>query len=316
MDRVPLGRTGLSVSVAGLGGGGFSRLGLGTGKTPAEAEALVRRSLDLGVTLIDTAESYGTEEAIGRALKGVPRDRYVLSTKWSLWEKEPGAPPASAAAIEPALDASLKRLRTDHVDVYHRHGLSPGRYDVAVADWIPEFVKLKAKGKLRWIGVTEAFESDRGHAMLQRAVADGWPDVVMVGFNILNPSARERVLKPAAAKGIGTLIMFAVRRAFSRPEKLAEILGDLKTRGKLGPGLDEGADSLGFLRREGGAATLADAAYRFCRHEPGVSSVLFGTGDAAHLDANVRSLSASPLPPAVLARLASAFGAVDDVSGQ
>lgn len=314
MDRVTLGRTGLSVSVAGLGGGGFSQLGLATGGTRDAAGALVRRAVELGVNFFDTAESYRTEEALGDGLAGVDRSSVVISTKYSWWRKEGGLRPV--AELEPALDASLRKLRTDRVDLYHLHGLSADAYPQAVAELVPELRRLKAKGKIGWIGVTEAFESDRGHAMLSRAVADGWPDVVMVGFNILNPSARERVFAAAAAQGIGTLVMFAVRNAFSKPARLAEILAELRSRGRLGPGLDEGAGPLGFATRDGGAATLAEAAYRFCRHEPGAHVTLFGTGSAAHLEDNVRALAAPPLPAPVLARLRTAFSRVDDVSGQ
>lgn len=313
MQQTVLGRTGLKVSVAGLGGGGFSQLGLGAGKSAADATALVRKALALGINFIDTAESYKTEAAIGDALAGVARDSVVLSTKKNTWKE--GAP-VTAADIEASLDASLGRLKTDHVDIYHLHGLGMNDYDRAVSEWVPALLKMKAKGKTRWIGVTEPFEKDRGHIMLQRAVTDGWPDVVMVGYNMLNPSARTRVLEPAARKGIGTLIMFAVRHAFSKPERLKEILADLQSRGKLGRELDDGEQPLGFLERDGGAGSLPDAAYRFCRHTPGTHVTLFGTGDANHLESNIRSLNGPPLPEPVLARLASAFGAVDDVSGQ
>src|SRR5271170_5784669 len=81
MEYVILGKTGLKVSVAGLGCGGFSRLGLGTGKTRGEAEAIVRRALERGVTLFDTAAAYGTEAVVGSAIKGEQRDRLVSCTK-------------------------------------------------------------------------------------------------------------------------------------------------------------------------------------------------------------------------------------------
>src|ERR1700722_989977 len=81
MQYTTLGRTGLRVSVAGLGCGGFSRLGLGTGKSRGEAEAIVRRALELGVILFDTAAAYGTEPVVGAAIKGEPRDRLVICTK-------------------------------------------------------------------------------------------------------------------------------------------------------------------------------------------------------------------------------------------
>jgi len=80
MEYVTLGRTGLSVSVAGLGCGGFSRLGLGTGNITAEAVALVRQALDLGVNLLDTAAMYGTEAVVGEAIKSIPRESVVVAT--------------------------------------------------------------------------------------------------------------------------------------------------------------------------------------------------------------------------------------------
>lgn len=310
-----LGRTGLSVSVAGLGGGGASCLGMRTGGTAENAVTLIRRALDLGINHFDTAETYRTEVFFGEALTGVPRDSVVISSKKTTWKEEGPTTYFTAEELVQALDASLQHLRTDHVDIYHLHGLGASSYDHAVAEWVPALKKLRQQGKIRAVAVSEPFESDQGHVMLSRAVHDGWPDVVMVGFNILNPSARERILVPAKAKGIGTQVMFAVRRAFSRPERLREILEDLRARGRLGPGLDDGPEPLGFLLKDGGAESLTDAAYRFCRHEPGVHTVLFGTGDIAHLQDNVMSLSRPPLPDAVLARLRSAFGNVDDVSG-
>ena len=75
MEYVGLGRTGLRVSVAGLGCGGFSRLGLGRGKSEAEAVALIHQALDLGVNLFDTAAAYGTEAVLGKALEAVRRER-------------------------------------------------------------------------------------------------------------------------------------------------------------------------------------------------------------------------------------------------
>ncbi len=315
MHRVTLGRTGLSVSAAALGGGGASCLGRRTGGSLENSVRLIRRALELGVTFFDTAEAYRTEDDFGEALAGVPRDAFVLSTKKTTWQKEGTTEDFTADDITAALDASLKRLRLDHVDIYHLHGLGAERYDHALAHWVPALRALRQQGKIRAIAVSEPFERDQGHTMLARAVSDGWPDVVMVGFNILNPSARERVLAPCAVQGIGTMVMFAVRKAFSRPERLDEILADLKARGKLGPGLEEGPAPLGFLLREGGAESLTDAAYRFCRHEPGVHAVLFGTGDLAHLEANIASLGRPPLPAAALARLRTAFEGVDDVSG-
>jgi aryl-alcohol dehydrogenase-like predicted oxidoreductase len=79
MEYTTLGRTGLKVSVAGLGCGGFSQLGLGTGKSEADAIGIIQEAVDLGVNLFDTAAAYGTEPILGRALRSVPRDRVVSS---------------------------------------------------------------------------------------------------------------------------------------------------------------------------------------------------------------------------------------------
>ena len=81
MEYTTLGRTGLRTGVAGLGCGGFSRLGQAHGKSKAESVALVRMALDMGVNLLDTAEAYGTEGIVGEAIRGLDRDQVVLSTK-------------------------------------------------------------------------------------------------------------------------------------------------------------------------------------------------------------------------------------------
>ena len=81
MQYTTLGRTGLKVSVAGLGCGGNSRIGLGTGLSEAQSVALVREALDLGVNFLDTANAYETEGVVGKAIKGRPRDSVVISTK-------------------------------------------------------------------------------------------------------------------------------------------------------------------------------------------------------------------------------------------
>ena len=88
-------------------------------------------------------------------------------------------------------------------------------------------------------------------------------------------------------KGIGTLLMFAVRSIFADPPRVAREMRELADKGLVEKWLGESDDPLGFLIHEGGAASLTEAAYRFARHEPGVDVVLFGTGDAGHLRANV-----------------------------
>ena len=308
MNYRELGNTGIKVSVVGLGCGGPSRLGQRGGKSVEQSVGLVRKALDLGVNLLDTAESYGTEEIVGAAIRGVPRDRVVVSTKKTL--PDPGDPDP-AAAIRSGLDASLKRLGADYVDIYHLHGVSAARYDFAASVLAPSLTRLREEGKIRAVGITEEFPANPDHEMLQRGLPDPYWDVVMAGFNLLNPSARRSVFPVTAKKGVGTLVMFAVRRALSDPSRLAPLLRDLERRRLIAPG----AESLEFLTEDGCAETLTEAAYRFCVHEPGVDAVLTGTGDEDHLEANVAAALKPPLPPEALNRLEALFGKLDSVAG-
>lgn len=313
MQYVTLGRTGLRASRLGLGCGGVSKLGLRAGGSEGDAEGLVKRALELGVNLFDTAETYGTEELLGRALHGVPRDEIIISSKKAATDASDKL--VSGEEFLRGMEGSLRRLGTDHVDVYHIHAVMPAEYSHVAEEIVPAMLRAREAGKLRFLGVTEEFIYDPGHEMLARALAEDVWDAVMVGFNMLNPSARGRVFPLTAAKGVGTLVMFAVRRALSRPEKLREALETLEERGLLAPGKLDMNDPLGFLVGEGRAVSLAEAAYRFCRGEPGADVVLSGTGSVAHLEANVRAVSAPPLPEDLLARLEELFGEVDCVSG-
>jgi aryl-alcohol dehydrogenase-like predicted oxidoreductase len=311
MDYVTLGRTGLRASVLGLGGGGHSRLGQRTGATEGESIALVRRALELGVTFIDTAEAYGTEALIGAALHGVDRHAVVLSTK-----KAPAdhGRPLGAAELRRGLEDSLRRLRTDYVDVFHLHGVRADQYDHAVAVLVPAMQQLRDEGKIRFLGITEAFAADTAHTMMARAVRDPYWDVVMVGFNILNQSARDRVFAEARLRAIGVLCMFAVRDALSQPDKLRQTIAELARQGAIDPQALDAEDPLGFLQPA--AESLPDAAYRFCRAEPGIDVVLSGTGNPRHLEQNVASILRPPLPQATRQRLVDLFARVDMVSGQ
>ncbi len=305
MEYVTLGRTGLRVSVAGLGCGGFSRLGLGTGKSMADAVALVRQALDMGVNLLDTAAAYGTEGVVGEAIKSVPRDSVVIATK--AWIPRSEGRRAAKRAVA-GLDNSLRRLGTDYVDLFQLHGVAPEAYEQAREVIAPALFKEQAKGKLRHLGVTETASDDPEHEMLQRAVDDEMWDVVMVAFHMMHQNARTEVFPRTMANRVGTLLMFAVRNIFSRPERLATALRELTAGGQLPRWLADAPNPLGFLLHEGGASSVTDAAYRFVRHEPGVDVVLFGTGDPAHLRSNIASLLAPPLPLADRQTLSKLFG--------
>jgi aryl-alcohol dehydrogenase-like predicted oxidoreductase len=307
MEYVTLGRTGLRVSVAGLGCGGFSRLGLGTGKSEADAVALVHQAFDLGVNLFDTAAVYGTEEVLGKALQTMPRDQVVIATK--AWIPRGESRSAAERAVA-SLDNSLKLLGIDCIDIFQLHGVAPGAYDRACDTIAPALLKEKAKGKIRHLGVTETGSSDAEHLMLQRAVEDGRWDVVMLGFHMMHQNARNTVFPRTIANRVGTLLMFVVRNIFSKPERLKTALRELTAKRQVPRWLADAPNPLGFLihEQDGGAASVTEAAYRFVRHEPGVDVVLFGTGDPEHLRTNIASILKPLLPETDRRILAKLFG--------
>ena len=110
--------------------------------------------------------------------------------------------------------------------------------------------------------------------------------------------------------------MFAVRLALSRPERLNEVVCELIARGQLDESEIDLDDPLGFVITEGGAANIPDAAYRFCRDEPGTHVILCGTGSIEHMRANLESMERPPLPEAVTNRLSTIFRNVNFISGQ
>jgi aryl-alcohol dehydrogenase-like predicted oxidoreductase len=164
MKHVKLG--GLDVARIGLGTMGMSFAYTGAGSDDAESIRTIHRAIDLGVTLIDTAEVYGpytNEELVGRALKG-RRDQVVLATKFGLISHTGGAGLDSGPAnIRAAVEGSLRRLGTDHIDLYYQHRVDTG---TPIEDTIGALAGLVAEGKIRHIGLSEA-----GPATIRRAHA-------------------------------------------------------------------------------------------------------------------------------------------------
>ncbi len=313
MEFTELGRTGLKVSVAGLGCGGFSRLGMFS-KGLDNAAGIVRKAYESGVTFFDTAVAYGTHPAVAKGLAGVPRSSYVLSSKFPPLMDNGELRPASD--LEALLDKSLQELETDCLDIWHLHGVGASVYEEVRDRFYPEMLRMKEKGKIRFIGITEVFASDTRHEMFSKSLKDDIWEVLMVGYNMLNPSAAERVLPIAKEKGIGTLCMFAVRNALSNPEKLVDELRKMQQAGQLDKATAEQVGILDFLVEEGHAGTIMEAAYRFCRHTDGMDVILTGTGSAEHLMDNLQSIQLPPLPGEVLKKLNNLFGHIDCISGQ
>ena len=303
MEYTTLGRTGLSVSVAGLGCGGNSRLGLGRGASPDECVDLVRTAIDLGVNFLDTAEHYGTEEIVGKAARSYDREKLVISTK-SLFR----AAEAKPKDVTRKIDESLQRLGTDYIDIFHFHAVRPDAYAPTRDILAPALLKAKEQGKVRFAGITETGPNDPEQKMLSQAVQEEPWDVIMLAYSLLNQNARHAIFPKTQQREIGTLLMFAVRNVFSRPDNRRETFAQLVDEGHLPADFSSGNDPLDFLVSEGGATSITDAAYRFARHEAGADVILFGTGNKDHVKDNIGSILRPPLAPEFVARLHKTFG--------
>ena len=168
MKHVSLGR--LDVSRIGLGA--MTMAGVyTTGASLDDAESIraIHRALDLGVTHIDTAEIYGpfhSEELVGRAMKG-RRDQVVVATKFGLVSHSgggPGVTDSSPQNVRAAVEGSLKRLGTDHIDLYYQHRVD---HNTPIEETVGALAKLVAEGKVRYIGLSEASPDTirRAHAV-------------------------------------------------------------------------------------------------------------------------------------------------------
>ncbi len=310
MEFTTLGRTGLKVSVAGLGCGGSSRLGLTAGHSEAHCVGIILRAVELGVNLIDTAKVYGTEPVVGAALKSIPRESVVVSTKQKIANGKTLIP---ADEVVAGLNNSLKTLGTDYVDVFFLHTVLPDAYEHAANVIVPALLREKEKGKFRFLGITEMPPKDARHEMLQSALKDDYWDVLMFAFHMLGQNARQTVFPVTQSRNIGTLIMFAVRSLFSTPGRLQQDIQLLAAAGRLPSWLAEKSQPLDFLLHEGGAPNIIEAAYRYARHEPGANVVLFGTSNLAHVKHNIKSILASPLPPADVQKINALFGNLEGV---
>jgi aryl-alcohol dehydrogenase-like predicted oxidoreductase len=156
MEHINLGT--LEVARIGLGTMGMSTAYTGAGSDDAESVRTIHRALELGVTLIDTAEVYGpfvNEVLVGRAIDD-RRDQVVLATKFGM-VSHTGAGPrgldSSPANVRTALEGSLRRLGVDHIDLYYQHRVDPG---TPIEDTVGALAELVAEGKIRHIGLSEA----------------------------------------------------------------------------------------------------------------------------------------------------------------
>lgn len=201
----------LEVSRIGLGAMGMSHGYTGAGTDDAESIRTVHRALELGVTLIDTAEIHGpytNEELLGRALKG-RREQVVLATKFGLvshggdvaWN-----PDSSPANIRTAVERSLKRLGTDHIDLYYQHRVDPNTPIEETAGTVGELI---AEGKVRAFGLSEA-----GPDTIRRAHAVQPVTAVQSEYSLWTRGIEERVLPVLRELNIGLVPFSPLGRGF------------------------------------------------------------------------------------------------------
>lgn len=190
----------LEVSRIGLGAMGMSHGYTDSGTDEAESVRTLHRALELGVTFIDTAEIYGpytNEELLGRALKG-RRDHVVLATKFGLVSHAGQGPwnlDSSPANIRTAVEGSLKRLDTDHIDLYYQHRVDPNTPIEETAGAVAELI---AEGKVRAFGLSEA-----GPDTIRRAHAVQPVTAVQSEYSLWTRGIEDRILPVLRELSIG-----------------------------------------------------------------------------------------------------------------
>ena len=318
MEYRILGRTGLKVSLLSFGTGGPRVFGQDTGISAAEQKALIHRCLDAGINLFDTAQGYGESEVqLSRALDGVPREDYILSTKWDHveWKLPHGAGKPDGPVWEDpeklaaGVDVSLRRLRTDHIDIFHIHGVRPEDCALVADRFGPVVVRLKEQGKIRFLSLSERFISDPGHQVIVTGLKRDpqlW-DVIMFKYGILNQWAAREALPLAQQTGTGVMNMAAVRIKLPDPAKLEELIADWKERGLVDRDALADKNPMGWLVHDG-VTSVVDAAYKYGADHPAVATVLTGTANIEHLEQNIASMRQPSLPDADKKRLAELFG--------
>ena len=200
----------LDVARIGLGAMGMSHGYTGAGSDDAESIRTVHRALDLGVTLVDTAEVYGpytNEELVGRALKG-RRDDVVLATKFGLISHtgRDGGADSGPANIRIAVEGSLTRLGTDRIDLYYQHRVDPG---TPIEDTVGALAELVAEGKIRHIGLSEA-----GPDTIRRAHAVHPITAVQSEYSLFTRDPEARVLPVLRELRIGFVPFSPLGRGF------------------------------------------------------------------------------------------------------
>jgi aryl-alcohol dehydrogenase-like predicted oxidoreductase len=298
-----LGKTGLKISVLGLGTG--TRFGDPRAHSATEAARLVAAALDLGINYFDVAAMYGEAESwLGRALTGRVRDDAVIATK--VFPVDESNRPITPAQLRASVERSLIALNIETIDILQVHGLRPG--------WLPgvmdalgsENDALQREGKFRFLGVAETIVEDPRHAMVPLAATTGRISMALVAYSLLSPWAELSALPACAASQVGVVAMVAVRRALRDPAMLAQLISAAKARGEAGVQNVSLSAPLNWLL-DGNSPSLMAAGYRFALSHPAVACVLSGTLNPEHLRANAVAACAPPLTADQLARVRDIF---------
>jgi aryl-alcohol dehydrogenase-like predicted oxidoreductase len=310
MNELPtaiLGRTGLKVSRLGYGAMELRGTDHFRPLTPAEADALLGQVLDSGINYIDTSPDYGySEEIIGRHLAH-RRDEFVLATKCGCPVEPPDVPhhlrqPHSFTRtnIRAAVEQSLKRLRTDRLDVVQFH-LSPSREVLEENDSLAELYELRDEGKLRFIGVSGTKPE------LAEQIAMGVFDVFQIPYSLVERE-HETLMFDAAEAGAGVVVRGGVARGVIVKDE--SVIDDYPAflqdgfRARRRQWLEaDVADLLGEM-------TPMEFMLRFTISNPDMATTIVGTANTDHLAANVRAAAAGPLPSAVLQAALRRFDSV------
>jgi len=277
------GQTGLSVSALGLGAGEIGDAAL----DEHEVEALLRAAVDCGVTLIDTARSYGlSEDRIGRFLAPV-RDAVVLSTKVGYGVA--GVADWTGECVRLGIDQALVRLATDRIEIVHLHScptevLERGDVVTALHD-------AKRAGKLR----SAAYSGD--NEALAWAAASGQFDSLQLSWNLCDQRAAA-VIERAHAAGMGVI---AKRPLANAPWRFDDRPVGHEAELYWGRWKE--------LDLDPGALPWDELAARFAAHFPGVSSAIVGTRQIPHLCHNTELVARGALPPALVTAVRARFEA-------
>lgn len=307
-----LGQTGLQVSEVGLGAmpfGGMITQADGTqfgwtGTEDRELIALVHRSEDLGVNLLDTAEAYGNghgETVVGEAVQG-RRDKWIIATKVRPNQGIDADTPDEAAVrkrITQACEQSLQRLCTDYIDLYQLHAIP---YPWAMPIAMGTLADLRQAGKIRWYGI-----STNNRQAIDQLRAYGPLHVLQIGYNLLERQA-DALLQWAQAEQIGTLIRVPLAKGmltgkYSGPQAVDMPPGDHRYERFQQPGTVDGLQKLpqlGFLQTP--SRSMVQAALRFILDHPGVTSVIAGAKTRQQIEENTGASTVPALAPDERAR--------------